>query len=85
MISAIGIAAGLYTVAAIALSMPVVPGWTSLMLTLCLIGSCILVSVGVVGEYVAKIYEEGKQRPIYIINPRLSTLARSLPSPQPLD
>ena len=72
-ISAIGVMAGLYTVAAILFSMPVVPGWTSLMLTLCLIGSCILMSIGVVGEYIARIYEEGKQRPLYVVNRRLST------------
>jgi dolichol-phosphate mannosyltransferase len=78
-IAAIGVAAAIYTIAAILFSMPVVPGWTSLMLTLCLIGSCILISIGVVGEYVAKIYEEGKHRPVYVINRRLSTLS----SPNP--
>lgn len=73
-VAGIGVAAGVYTLIALILAKPMVPGWTSLMLTLCLIGSCILISIGVVGEYVAKIYEESKDRPIYIVNKRLSFL-----------
>ena len=44
-----------------------VPGWTSLMVVLCLIGGAILVSIGVLGEYVGRIFEEIKSRPLYIV------------------
>lgn len=40
-----------------------VPGWASLMFSLWLIGGLILVALGVVGEYVGKIYLEVKRRP----------------------
>jgi glycosyltransferase involved in cell wall biosynthesis len=44
-----------------------VPGWTSLMIVLCLSNTALLVTVGILGEYVAKIFEEGKGRPLYIV------------------
>lgn len=45
----------------------VIPGWTSLMLSLWFLGSLILIGIGVVGEYVGKIYVEVKHRPRYQI------------------
>lgn len=44
-----------------------VPGWTSLMLVLCLSNAALMVAVGILGEYVGKIYEEGKARPLYVV------------------
>ncbi len=44
-----------------------VPGWTTLMVALCVIGGALLVSIGVLGEYVGKIYEQSKQRPLYLV------------------
>jgi dolichol-phosphate mannosyltransferase len=44
-----------------------VPGWTSLMIVLCLGNAALLMTVGILGEYVAKIFEEGKGRPLYIV------------------
>jgi dolichol-phosphate mannosyltransferase len=50
-----------------ALGLYIVPGWTSLMVVVCLIGSAILISIGVLGEYVGRIFEEAKGRPLYIV------------------
>lgn len=44
-----------------------VPGWTSLMLSVWFIGSIVLLAIGVVGEYIGKIYIEVKNRPLYNI------------------
>ncbi len=44
-----------------------VDGWTSLFLSVWFIGGCIMMAIGVVGEYVGKIYIETKQRPRYNI------------------
>ena len=44
-----------------------VPGWTSLMLVLCLSNAALMIAVGILGEYVGKIYEEGKGRPLYVV------------------
>lgn len=44
-----------------------VTGWTSLMISIWFLGGVQLVSVGVIGEYIGKIYKEVKRRPRYII------------------
>jgi polyisoprenyl-phosphate glycosyltransferase len=44
-----------------------VPGWTSLTVLVSLIGSALLISIGILGEYVAKLYEQSKGRPLYIV------------------
>jgi dolichol-phosphate mannosyltransferase len=44
-----------------------VPGWSSLMVLVSLLGGATLVSIGIVGEYVGKIYEQTKNRPLYLI------------------
>ena len=45
----------------------VVPGWSSLMISIWFVGGCTLISLGVVGEYIGKIYIEVKERPQYNI------------------
>ncbi len=42
-------------------------GWTTLMVSVWAIGGLILLSLGVVGEYIGKIYMETKERPRFII------------------
>lgn len=44
-----------------------VQGWTSLFALVSLLGGTTILAIGIVGEYVANIYEEVKQRPLYII------------------
>ena len=48
-----------------------VPGYTSLMVVSLCLGGLILVSLGVVGEYLGRIFEEVKDRPLYIERSRL--------------
>ena len=48
-----------------------VAGWASLMLSMWFIGGCILIGLGIVGEYVGKIYLEVKDRPRYNIEKTL--------------
>lgn len=43
------------------------PGWTSLMVVVLFLGGIQLLAVGIVGEYIARIYEEVKNRPVYLI------------------
>ena len=45
----------------------VVPGWTSLILSIWFLGGLQLMAVGMVGQYIGKIYMEVKQRPRYNI------------------
>lgn len=45
----------------------VVAGWSSLILSVWFVGGCILVGLGIIGEYIGKIYIETKDRPRYNI------------------
>ena len=47
-----------------------VPGWASTTCIVCFVGGVQLVSLGIIGEYVGKIYLETKQRPRYLISER---------------
>jgi polyisoprenyl-phosphate glycosyltransferase len=44
-----------------------VSGWSSLMVVTAAVGSAMLISIGVVGEYIAKLYEQSKGRPLYLV------------------
>lgn len=44
-----------------------VPGWSSLILSIWLVGGFILVAIGIVGIYIGKIFTEVKHRPLYHI------------------
>ena len=48
------------------------PGWTSLMVMLTFLGGMILISLWMIGEYIARIYDECKARPQYIISKKIN-------------
>ncbi|TFH22482.1 MAG: glycosyltransferase [Bacteroidia bacterium] len=48
------------------------PGWTSLLITVLLIGGIQLFSIGILGEYLGRIFHEAKRRPHYFIEKRTS-------------
>lgn len=48
-----------------------VPGWSSLMVSIWFVGGAVLLGLGIVGEYIGKIYREVKRRPRYIIKDKL--------------
>ncbi|HYQ00906.1 MAG TPA: glycosyltransferase family 2 protein [Polyangiaceae bacterium] len=60
----------------------VVPGWTTIMIAVALGSSAQLLMTGVLGEYVGRIYEEIKRRPLYITQEEvnLGTAANERPS-----
>ena len=62
----ISLAIGIYVVHAI-MAGTAVPGWSSLILSVWFVGGMVLVSIGVVGAYIGKIYKEVKRRPLYNI------------------
>ena len=49
-------------------------GWTSLVCIICFIGGIQLLSIGILGEYIGKIYMETKNRPRYILSEKVGEI-----------
>jgi len=74
----VSIFAAIYIVIIIALKIMGinVPGYTSMMATILLLGGSQLLVLGIMGEYIGRIFEQGQNRPLYLIdaiagNPKL--------------
>ena len=52
-----------------------VPGWTSLILVLLLSSATQLFCIGVLSEYVARVFDESKRRPMYLVRERINVEA----------
>lgn len=48
-----------------------VPGWTTTIVIACLFGGLQLIFLGIIGEYIGRIFEEVKQRPLYWLRAEL--------------
>lgn len=48
-----------------------IAGWTSVLVAVLFIGGIQLIFLGVIGEYLGRVFEETKQRPLYIINRKI--------------
>ena len=48
-----------------------IPGWSSLIVSIYFLGAVQMIGIGVIGEYIGKIYRETKRRPRYIIDTTL--------------
>ncbi len=65
---AIAFVYGIYAFYRITQGAFVVPGWMSLIMINCLTSGAILFGIGILGEYVGRIFEEIKNRPLYSIS-----------------
>ena len=69
-VSALSIAFGLSAVVVKLAGGFSVPGWASLMVLFGVVGGIQLIVLGVIGEYVGRIYDEVKHRPLYLVRER---------------
>lgn len=70
LLAIVGFVEGIYAIVQKLMGHPMVPGWASLMVAMCVIGGAILLSIGILGEYIGRIFEEVKGRPLYLVSYR---------------
>ncbi len=68
--SSLGFALALWAVATRIFSIPSPQGWASTLSVVLFVGGVQLLMLGVIGEYVSRIYDEVRQRPLYIVRSR---------------
>ena len=84
-----------FVLAAIAfLAMPVIvglrlagayqSGFATITLIVLLLGGIQLIAIGILGEYLGRIYDEVKQRPLYVVRDEVETAAPAQPPPGPV-
>ena len=58
-----------------------VPGWATLVTGMAFLSGVQLLSIGILGEYVGRIFDEVKQRPVYVVGSEAGSGALDAPSP----
>lgn len=66
-VSALSLLYGVYAIFAYLFFSAVIPGWASTVLVGTFLGGCQLLFLGLIGEYIATIFDEIKARPLYIV------------------
>jgi len=59
-------------------------GWPSLMIAICFLGGAQLVSPGILGEYLSRVFDEVRRRPNYIVRDVLRPSAGAAAEPEPV-
>lgn len=59
-----------------------VEGWTALMIAVLFLGGVQLVGLGIIGEYIGRIYSEVQRRPLYVVRERVGFPPRSDEAPR---
>ena len=71
LVSAVSFLGGLVAVACKITGVYVVTGWTSMVVAIFFLGGVQLTVMGLIGEYIGRIYEQVKDRPLYIVRSQL--------------
>ncbi len=64
------------------LGQPIEPGWTGIMMTILFMGGVQLLCLGIMAEYIGRIFEEVKQRPVYILREHIHHTEAESTSPE---
>jgi dolichol-phosphate mannosyltransferase len=67
-VAVFGAGIGVWATVSVLAGWPVSPGWASIMVMMCLLCGAILISNGILGSYVGRIFEESKGRPLYVVS-----------------
>ena len=70
-LSALAFLAGLWVIYQKLVNGIALAGWASTIVIMTFLGGVILVTLGIIGEYVSRIYEEVKQRPLYVVREKI--------------
>lgn len=62
-----------------AIVLPTVPGWTSIMIIVLIVGAAQLLTLGVIGEYVGRLFVESRGRPLFVVREIRSSRTRVPP------
>jgi polyisoprenyl-phosphate glycosyltransferase len=62
-----GLLYAVYILAAMLVGKPVAPGWPALIMTILVLGGVQLLCLGIIAEYIGRIFEEVKHRPLYVV------------------
>jgi polyisoprenyl-phosphate glycosyltransferase len=71
-VSALSFVYGAYSLYAYFFTERTIPGWTSILVTVLFLGGVQLISIGILGEYLLRVYNETKRRPLFIIKDALN-------------
>ncbi|QNF32013.1 glycosyltransferase family 2 protein [Adhaeribacter swui] len=67
-VSGIAFLVMLYTLYSRFITRDYVPGWSSLMVSVLFLGGVQLISIGIIGEYISRLSQNVRNRPLYIVN-----------------
>lgn len=70
-VSGISFIYGLYVIYAAIFTDKVIPGWASIVVVVLFLGGIQLISLGIIGAYLGRVFNEVKKRPLYLINKTL--------------
>ena len=78
LVSLLSLAMGIWALGVRLFSDAAVPGWASIVIPMFLISGVQLLSLGIIGEYLAKVFMETKRRPLYFVDRLVHLRADSL-------
>lgn len=82
----VSIVAGFFILISAAVGGGTAPGWASLMVVVMLLAGIQLLTLGIVGEYVGKVYDEVRRRPTFVVAERYEAAPHEIPAgAEPID